>query len=69
MNSYFSSIGKELAYKINAVYNPLLSGSFVIIKSNAKFQFKAVQVQEIRDALAKVKTTKALGLVTSLASF
>ena len=56
MNSYFSSIGKELADKISAVYNPLLSGSFVIITSNAKFQFKAIQVQEIRDALAKVKT-------------
>ena len=37
MNSYFCSIGKELAYKISTVSNPLLSGSLVVNKSNAKF--------------------------------
>ena len=54
MNSYFSSIGKELADKIRTVSNPLLSGSFVIYKSNAKFQF--------RDVLAKVRTAKGFGI-------
>ena len=68
MNSYFSSIGKELADKISTVSNPFLSGSFVVNKSNAKFQFKAIQVQEFRDALAKVKTTKGFG-VANISSF
>ena len=48
--------------------NPFLSGSLVVKKRNAKFQFKAIQVQEIRDALAMVKTTKGFG-VDSISSF
>ena len=68
MNSYFSSIGKKLADKISTVSNPLLSGSFIINKSNAKFQFKAIQVQEIRDALARVKTAKGFR-VDNISSF
>ena len=61
MKSYFNSIGKELADKISTVSNPFLSGSLVVNKSNAKFQFKTIQVQEIRDALSKVKITKGTG--------
>ena len=68
MNNYFCSMGKELADKIPTVSNPLLSGSFVIDKSNAKLQFKAIQVQEVRDSLAKVKTRKGLG-VENISSF
>ena len=68
MNSFFSSIGKELADKIGAVSNPFLSGSLVVNKSNAIFQFKVNEVQELRDALAKVKTTKGFRIdnITSL---
>ena len=69
MNRYFSSIGKELADKISTVSNPLLSGSFVVSKSNAKFPFKAIQVQEIRNHWLRSKLQKALGLMTSRASF
>ena len=58
MNNHFSSIIKILAEKISTVSNPLLSDSFVINNSNAKFQFKAIQVQEFRDVLAKVITAK-----------
>ena len=72
MNSYFNSIGKERADKISIVSNPLLSGSVAVNKTNAKFQFKAIQVQKIRalcrDALAKVKTTKGFG-VDNISSF
>ena len=68
MKSYFSSIGKELADKISTVSNTLLPGSLVVNKSNANFQFKAIYVQEIRDALAKVKTTKGFG-VDNISSF
>ena len=68
INSYFNSIGKELADEISIVSNPLLSGSVVVIKTNAKFQFKAIQVQKIRDVFAKVKTTKGFG-VDNISSF
>ena len=62
MNSFFSSIGTELAFKVSTVSNPLLSCSFVSNKSNAKFQFKSIQVKEIRDALVEVETTKGFGV-------
>ena len=68
MNSYFSSVGKELADKISATPNALLSGNFKVNKTNAKFHFRTIQVQEIRDAFAKVKTAKSFG-VDDISSF
>ena len=62
MNSYFCSVGKDLADKISPVANPLLSGDFEMNKAKAKFHFKAIEVQEIRDAFAKVKTPKSFGI-------
>ena len=49
MNSCFSSIRKEFSDKNSAVSIPPLSSTLVCSKSNAKFQFKTIQVQEIRD--------------------
>ena len=62
MNSYFCSVGKDLADKISPVPNPLLSGDFEMNKTKAKFQFRTIEVQEIRDAFAKVKTAKSFGI-------
>ena len=59
MNSYFCSIGKDLADKISPVANPLLSDDFEMNKTKAKFHFRTIEVQEIRDAFAKVKTAKS----------
>ena len=62
MNSYFCSVGKDLADKISPVANPLLSGEFEMNKTKAKFHFRTIEVQEIRDAFAKVKTAKSFGI-------
>ena len=59
MNSYLCSAGKDLADKISPVANPLLSGDFEMNKTKAKFHF---EVEEIRDAFAKVKTAKSFGI-------
>ena len=61
MNSYFCSVGKDLADKISPVPNPLLSGDFEMNNTKAKFHFRTIEVQEIRDAFAKVKTAKSFG--------
>ena len=68
VNSYFSSVGRDLADKISATPNPLLSGNFKINKTNAKFHFRTIQVQEVRDAFTTVKTAKSFG-VDNISSF
>ena len=62
MNSFFRSVGKDLAEKIDQVPNPLLAGDYEISKNRAEFHFKTIDVQQIRDAFAKVKTAKSFGV-------
>ena len=62
MNNNFCSVGKDLAHKISPVPNPLLSGDFEMNKTKAKFHFRTIEVQEIRDAFAKVKPAKSFGI-------
>ena len=61
MNSFFCTIGEKLAGEIDAVPNPLLSGDATERNSNVKFRFGSITVKEIRDAIAKIKTTKGFG--------
>ena len=61
MNNFFCTIGEKLASKIDAVPNPLLSGDATEHNSSVKFQFGSITVKEIRDAIAKIKTTKGFG--------
>ena len=61
MNSFFCTIGEKLASKIDATPNPLLSGGFTERGNNIQFQFQTIGVQEIRDAIAKTKTSKSFG--------
>ena len=61
MNSYFCSIGKDLAKDIDPVPNPLLSGDYQINNERKVFHFKTIDVKEIRAAVAKIKTTKGSG--------
>ena len=61
MNSFFCTVGEELASKIDATPNPLLSGDYGDTKNNLGFRFRTIEVQEIRDALAKAKTSKSFG--------
>ena len=61
MNSFFSSVGKELADKIDPAPNPLLAVDHEINKHKARFNFRTIEVQKIRDAFATVKTVKGFG--------
>ena len=61
MNNFFCTIGRELADKIQPAINPLLSGEYEINNDKAKFHFEAVELKDIRDAFAKVKTAKSFG--------
>ena len=61
MNSFFCSVGKNLAEKIDPAPNPLLEGDFEVNKRKARFIFRTIEVKEIRDAFATVKTAKSSG--------
>ena len=61
MNNFFCTIGEKLASKIDATPNPLLSGDYGDTNNNIGFRFRTIEVQEIRDALAKAKTSKSFG--------
>ncbi len=62
MNDFFCTIGKELADKIDPVPNPLLTGDYEINKDKTTFNFKSVEISEIRAALAKIKNSKGSGV-------
>ena len=62
MNNFFCTIGRDLADKIQLAANPLLSGEYEVNKDKAKFNFKTIELKDIRDAFAKVKTTKSFGV-------
>ena len=61
MNSYFCSIATELANEIDHSSNPLLSGEYHINAKSEKFNFRPINAQDIRDALAKTKISKSFG--------
>ena len=61
MNNFFCTIGRELADEIQPASNPLLSGEYEVNKDKAKFHFTAIELKDIRDAFAKVKTAKSFG--------
>ena len=62
MNNFFCTIGSDLADKIQPAANPLLSGEYEVNKDKAKFHFKTIELKDIRDAFAKVKTAKSFGI-------
>ena len=61
MNAYFCSGGKDLASKIEDVPNPMLTGEYNHNPDNRRFNFRPIVVQDIRDAMSKIKTSKSLG--------
>ena len=61
MNSFFCTIGEKLASIIDAAPNLLLTCDFGDINNNVGFRFRTIEVQEMRDALAKAKTSKSFG--------
>ena len=59
MNAYFCSVGEGLADKIEEdCANHLLTGFYSMNERSTKFHFETVQDQHIRDAMAKIKTSK-----------
>ena len=61
MNQFFCSVGKDLASEIDDVPNPLLSGDYTINFQEKRFEFRAIQDQELRDAVGKLKNSKSFG--------
>ena len=61
MNNYFCSIGNDLANDIDPVPNPLLYGNYEVNYKKARFYSKAITIQDIRNAFAKIKTAKSFG--------
>ena len=61
MNTFFCSIGKDLAKNIKVKPNPLLSGEYQINKESKTFGFGAISEQNIGDAIGKIKTAKSFG--------
>ena len=61
MNSFFCSVGKDLACKIDPTPNPLISGDYNVNKEKVKFEFRSIKVWEIREAFANAKSSKSFG--------
>ena len=61
MNSYFCSIGKGLASKIEGGCDPLIFCNYFLNSNAAKFLFKSIHAEQIREAIGKLKTSKSFG--------
>ena len=54
MNSFFCSIRKDLASNIEDGYDPLILCEYVRNSNAAKFTFKSIQAQQIRETIDKL---------------
>ena len=61
MNSFFCSIGKDLASNIEDGHDPLILCDYYKNGNAAKFTFKSVHAQQIRVAVGNLKTSKSFG--------
>ena len=61
MNSFFCSIGKDLASKIEGEYDPLIVCDYFLNGNAAKFVFKSIYAEQIKEAIGKLKTSKSFG--------
>ena len=52
MNSYFCSVGEELANKIDDCAFPLLTRVYAVNICSTKSHFEIIQGQHIKDAMA-----------------
>ena len=68
MNNFFCSVREDLTNEIAPVPNPLLSGDYEVNKNKAEFNFKTIEVADIRAAFAKIKTAKSFG-IDNISSF
>ena len=61
MNSFFCSIGKDLASDIEGGYDPLFFGDYFLHGDAAKFALKSIHAEQIREAVGKLKASKSFG--------
>ena len=61
MNSFFCTIGKDLASHIEDASNHLLSGNKVLQSNEAAFTLKSIPVNEIREAIRRLKSSRRFG--------
>ena len=61
MNSFFCFISKGLACKIEGGYDPLIFSDYFLNSNAAKFAFKSIYAEQIREAIGKLKTSKSFG--------
>ena len=61
MNSYFCSVGKDLANEIEGRPNPLLTGEYSINSESKIFKFTTTSEQKVRDVIGKSNTAKGSG--------
>ena len=61
MNSFFCSIGKNLASKIEGGYDPLNFCNHIVNSDAAKFVFISINAEQVREAIGKLKTSKSCG--------
>ena len=64
MNDYFCTVCTGLAKYIEETENSLLSGKYQIKSSTANIRFRPIMVQDIREAIAKLTTSKSFGTDT-----
>ena len=60
MNNFFCSIGKDLASTIEGGYDLLIFCDYFSSSTAAKFTFKSVHAEKIREAIGKLKNIKEL---------
>ena len=61
MNSFFCSIGKDLASNKEDGYDPLILCDYFKNSNAAKITSKSIHAQQIREAIGKFKTSKSFG--------
>ena len=61
MNNNFCSVGKDLASKTEAIRNPVVTRKCILNPHNKHCNFKAIGVQEIREAMVKIKESNSFG--------
>ena len=61
MNQFLCSVGKDLASEIDDAPNPLLSGDYTTNFQEKRFECRAIQDQELRDAVGKLKNSNSFG--------
>ena len=60
-DDFFCSIGKDLASKIEGGYDPLTFCDYFVNSNAAKFVFKSINAEQVREAIGKLRTSKSFG--------